>query len=62
MKNVIYLFLSDVREAIYKFRQYVESEFAFFNAFMEKGLRFSSSLYLYLIRVRVLKYIFQNPA
>ena len=45
----IVLFLDDVREAINKMRSYVESESAFFNAFLEEGLRISSSLYLCLI-------------
>ena len=58
----MFTFLGDVRQAIVKIRQYVESESAFFNAFLEEGLRFSSSLYLTLIWVRVLKYIFQNPS
>ena len=54
-------FLGDVREAINKVRRYVESESAFFNAFLEEGLRFSSSLYLCLIWIRILKHVFQNP-
>ena len=55
----MFTFLGDVREAVVKVRQFVESESAFFNAFME-GMRLSSSLYLMLIWIRVLKYIFQN--
>lgn len=39
----------------------MESESAFFNAFLEEGLRFSSSLYLCLIWIRVLKHVFQYP-
>ena len=57
----IVLFLDDVREAINKIRRYVESESAFFNAFLEEGLRFSSSLYLCLIWIRILKHVFQKP-
>ena len=55
------IFLGDVREAINKIRRYVESESAFFNAFLEEGLRFSSSLYLCLIWIRILKHVFQYP-
>ena len=57
----MFTFLGDVREALVKVRQFVELESAFFNAFME-GMRLSSSLYLMLIWIRVLKYIFQNPS
>ena len=57
----IVLFLGDVREAINKVRRYVESESAFFNAFLEEGLRFSLSLYLCLIWIRILKHVFQKP-
>ena len=42
-------------------RRFVTSESAFFNAFIEKGLRFSSSLYLCLIWIRVLRHVFENP-
>ena len=59
----MFTFLGDVQETIFKTRrQYVESESAFFNAFMEEGMRFNSSLYLTLIWIRILKYIFQNPS
>ena len=34
---------------------------AFLNAFVEEGLKFSSSLYLLLIWMRVLKFVFENP-
>ena len=37
------------------------SESAFFNAFIEGGLRFSSSLYLCLIWICELKHVFENP-
>ena len=37
------------------------SESAFFHAFLEEGLRFSSSLYLCLIWIRVLRHVFENP-
>ena len=37
------------------------SESAFFNAFLEEGLRFGSSLYLSLIWIRVSKHVFENP-
>ena len=50
-----------MREAVNKIRKYVESESAFFNAFLEEGLRFSSSLHLCFIWIRVLKHVFQNP-
>ena len=56
-----FIFLGDVREAVNKIRKYVESESAFFNAFLEEGLRFSSSLHLCLIWIRVLKHVLQNP-
>ena len=52
--------LGDVREAVEKVRQFVESESAFFNAFLKEGLRFSSSMYLGLIWIRILKHVFQN--
>ena len=44
-----------------KVKQYVTSESAFFNAFIEEGLRFSSSLYLSLIWIHMLKPVFENP-
>ena len=52
--------LGDIRETVEKVRRFVESELAFFNAFLEEGLRFSSSMYLRLIWIRVLKHVFQN--
>ena len=52
--------LGDVREALNKVKQYVTSESAFFNAFLEEGLRFSTSVYLCLIWICVLKQVFQN--
>ena len=58
----MFTFLGNVREAFCKIKRYVESEPAFFNTFLEEGLRISSSLYLTLIWVRVLKYIFQNTS
>ena len=42
-------------------KQFVESASAFFNAFLEEELRFSSSMYLCLVWIRVLKHVFQNP-
>ena len=36
-------------------------ESAFFHAFVEEGLRFSSSLYLCIIWIRVLRHVFENP-
>ena len=56
----MFTFLGDVQEAVNKIRQYVESESTFFNEFLEEGMRFSSSLYLMLIWIRVLKFIFQS--
>ena len=44
-----------------KVREFVKSESAFFNAFLEDGLRFSWSMFLCLIWIRVLRYVFQNP-
>ena len=44
-----------------KIRKYVESESAFFNAFLEGELKFSASLYLCLIWIRILKHVFQYP-
>ena len=41
-------------------KQYVASESAFFNEFPEKGLRFSSSVCLCLIWIRILKHVSQN--
>lgn len=58
----MFTFLGNVREAFCKIKGYVESEPAFFNTFLEERLRISSSLYLTLIWVRVLKYIFQNTS
>ena len=55
------IFLGDVRETVNRIRRYVESESAFFNAFLEEGLSFSSSLYLCLIWIRILKHVFQYP-
>ena len=52
--------LGDIRETVEKVRRFVESELAFFNAFLEVGLRFSSLMYLCLIWIRVLKHVFQN--
>lgn len=40
-----------------KTQMYVESEPAFFNTFLKGGLTFSSSLYLSLICIRILKYV-----
>ena len=42
-------------------RDFVVSESAFFNAFLEEGLRFSSSMFLCLIWIRVLKHVFKYP-
>ena len=58
----IFFISGDVREALQKVKQYVTSESAFFNAFLEEGLRFSSSMYLCLIWIRVLKHVFENPS
>ena len=44
----MFIFLGDVRQAIIKVRQYVESESAFFYLFLDGWLWFSSSLYLTL--------------
>ena len=57
----MFTFLGDVQEALGKIEQYVKLESAFFNTFLAEGMRFSSSLYLMLIWIRVLKFIFQNP-
>ena len=57
----MFTFLGDVEEALGKIEQYVKLESAFFNTFLAEGMRFSSSLYLMLIWIRVLKFIFQNP-
>ena len=45
-----------------KIQKFVCSKLEFFNAFVEEGLKFSSSLYLLLIWVRVRRFVFQNPA
>ena len=50
-----------MREALNKIRRYVESESPFFNAFLEEGLKFSASLYLCLIWIRILKHVFEYP-
>ena len=42
-------------------REFAESESAFFDTFLQEGLRFSSSMYLCLMCPRVLKHVFQNP-
>ena len=57
----VYIILGDVREALRHVKKYVLSESAFFNAFLEEGLRFSSSLYLCFIWIRVLKHVLENP-
>ena len=57
---ILFIF-GDVRESLNKVKQYVTSESAFYNTFLEEGLRFSSSVYLCLIWIRVLKHVFQNP-
>ena len=58
---LILFILGDVQEALNKVKQHVTSDSAFFNAFLEEGLRLSSSVYLCLIWIRVLKHVFQNP-
>ena len=49
-------------QTIIKIKQYVESQSAFFNIFLEEGLQFGSSLYVMLVWVRFRKYIFQKPS
>ena len=58
---LILFILGDVQEALNKVKQHVTADSAFFNAFLEEGLRLSSSVYLCLIWIRVLKHVFQNP-
>ena len=55
------MILSDVREALSKVRRFVTSKSAFFNAFIQESLRFSSCLYLYLIWICTLRHVFENP-
>ena len=57
----MFTFLGDVQETLRKIEQYVKLESIFFNTFLAEGMRFSSSHYLMLIWIRVLKFIFQNP-
>ena len=57
----MFYILGDIREAINKVREFVESELTFFNAFLEEGLRFSLCMFLCLIWVLVLKLVVQNP-
>ena len=62
-KFVLLLFpLGDIEHALKKIRNFVCSKSTFLEAFIEEGLKFSSSLYLMLIWTRVLKFVFENPA
>ena len=65
MKNykllIAYIILCDIKEALEHVKKYVLPESAFFNAFHEEGRRFSSSFYLCLIWIQVLKHALQNP-
>ena len=61
---MIYLFhfhLGDVEDALKKIKKFICSKLAFFQAFIEERLKFTSSLYLMLIWIRVLKFEFENP-
>ena len=53
--------LGNVEEALKKIQRFVCSKSAFLQAFIEKGLKFTSSLYVMLIWIRVLKFVFENP-
>ena len=62
-KFILLLFpLGDIEHALKKIRKFVCSKLAFLEAFIEEGLKFSSSLYLMLIWIRILKFVFENPA
>ena len=62
-KFVLLLFpLGDIEHALKKIRKFLCSKLAFLEAFIEEGLKFSSSLYLMLIWIRILKFVFENPA
>ena len=54
--------LGDIEDALKKIIKFVCSKSAFLVAFIEEGLKFSSSLYLMLIWIRVLKFVLENPA
>ena len=54
-------FLQVTLDAIGSTKKLVCCKSAFLNAFVEEGLKFSSSLYLLLIWMRVLKFVFENP-
>ena len=51
----------DVEDALKKIKKFVCSKPAFFQVFIEEGLKFTSSLYLMLIWIQVLKFILGNP-
>ena len=61
-KFVLLLFpLGDIEHALKKIRKFVCSKLAFLEAFIEEGLKFSSSLYLMLIWIHIFKFVFENP-
>ena len=55
------LSLGDVSQALQHLQLLLQSRGAFFNEFIMEGLRFSSSLYLMLIWLRVFQWVLNNP-
>ena len=53
--------LGNIEDALQKIKRFVCSKSAFFEAFIEEGLKFTSSLYLMLIWIRVLRFVLENP-
>ena len=61
---IIYIFsfgLGNIENALQKIRRFVCYKSAFLEAFIEEGLKFTTSLYLMLIWIRVLRFVFENP-
>ena len=51
----------NVEDALKKIKKLIFWKSAFFQAFIEEGLKFTSSLYLMLIWIRVLRFVCENP-
>ena len=61
--NLVYfiVILGDQAQALHKVLQLVESKSEFLEEFILEGLRFSSSMYLSLIWLRIFRYVLKNP-
>ena len=53
--------LGNIEDALQKIKRFVCSKSSFLEAFIEEGLKFTSSLYLMLIWIRVLRFVLENP-